>query len=453
MATAKPSKKLQSNALEGKLAALDKVQAVIEFSLDGTVITANENFLKTLGYTLDEIKGQHHRMFCDPAYTRTAEYEGFWAKLRRGDFDAGVYKRIDKNRNDIWIQASYNPVFDGSGKVERIVKFATDVTKQKNLSAEADGKLEAISKAQAMIEFKVDGTVLSANENFLNTLGYTLDEIRGHHHRMFCEPSYTQTPEYEQFWAKLRRGEFDAGVYRRVGKNSKEVWIQASYNPIFDANGKVSKIVKFATNITEQKNKGAEADGKLNAISKAQAMIEFALDGTVIAANENFLKTVGYSLDEIKGQHHRMFCEPAYTQTSEYEGFWAKLRRGEFDAGAYRRVGKNGREVWIQASYNPIFDANGRVAKVVKFATDITEQRQASDELARLMTEVQETMGAVAEGDLTRSIESAYRGGLKTQKSASTPPWKRSGGLFWKFQRPPTRSTGPRQTLLKATRT
>ena len=416
MATARPSKKLQSNALEGKLAALDRVQAVIEFAVDGTVITANENFLKTLGYTLDEIKGQHHRIFCDPAYTRTAEYEGFWTKLRRGEFGAGVYRRIGKNRNDIWIQASYNPIFDASGMVERIVKFATDVTAQKEISAEADGKLNAISKAQAMIEFKLDGTVFSANENFLKTLGYTMDEIRGYHHRMFCEQAYTQTPEYENFWAKLRRGEFDAGVYRRVGKNNKEVWIQASYNPILDANGKVSKIVKFATDITEQKNKAAEADVKLNAISKAQAMIEFALDGTVLTANENFLKTLGYSLDEIKGEHHRMFCESAYTQTSQYEGFWSKLRRGEFEAGSYRRVGKNSKEIWIQASYNPIFDANGRVSKVVKFATDITAQRQEQDELARLMAEVQETMGAVADGDLTRSIVNSYRGGLEDTK-------------------------------------
>ncbi|MDX2022876.1 MAG: methyl-accepting chemotaxis protein [Deltaproteobacteria bacterium] len=278
------------------------------------------------------------------------------------------------------------------------------------------GKLNALDRVQAVIEFSTDGVVLTANENFLKVLGYTLKEIQGRHHRMFCDAAYTQSADYEDFWAKLRRGEFDAGVYRRVGKGNKEVWIQASYNPIIEADGSVSRVVKFATDITEQKNRVAESEGKLNAISKAQAMIEFSLDGNVLTANENFLNVVGYQLSEIQGRHHRMFCDPVYTATPEYEGFWAKLRRGEFDAGVYRRHGKNSKEVWIQASYNPIFDANGKVSKIVKFATDITAQRRAQDELAKLMTEVQETMAAVAAGDLTSSIVGSYRQGLEETK-------------------------------------
>jgi methyl-accepting chemotaxis protein len=276
----------------------------------------------------------------------------------------------------------------------------------------------AIDRVQAVIEFDLDGTVRFANDNFLKTLGYTLDEIRGRHHRLFCEPSYAASVEYEGFWAKLRRGEFDAGIYRRVGKGGKEIWIQASYNPVMDASGRVQKVVKFATEITEQKNRGAEFEGKLHAIDKAQAVIEFALDGTVTSANENFLKTLGYSFDEIRGRHHRMFCDPSYAASPEYQGFWEKLRRGEFDAGSYRRLGKNGKEIWIQASYNPIFDASGRVYKVVKFATDITAQRKSADELAGLMKEVQEVMGGVAAGDLSRVMNGQYRAGLEETKGS-----------------------------------
>ena len=401
-----------------KLQAIDKVQAIIEFNLDGTIITANENFLKTVGYSLGEIQGQHHRIFCDRTYANSSEYVAFWQKLNRGEFDAGQYRRVGKGGKEVWIQASYNPILDANGKVYKVVKFATDITQEKNRNAEFEGKLNAINKAQAAIEFNLDGTIITANENFLNCLGYRLDEVRGQHHRMFCDPAYTSTGEYVAFWQKLNRGEFDAGQYRRVGKGGKEVWIQASYNPILDANGKVYKVVKFATDITQEKNRNAEFEGKLNAINKAQAAIEFNLDGTIITANENFLNCLGYRLDEVRGQHHRMFCDPAYTSTGEYVAFWQKLNRGEFDAGQYRRVGKGGKEIWIQASYNPILDANGKVYKVVKFATDITAQKKAQAELEACMAEAQQSLGALAEGDLTKIMQGTYQGEIDKIKTS-----------------------------------
>ncbi|TKB66550.1 MAG: PAS domain S-box protein, partial [Nitrospira sp.] len=265
----------------------------------------------------------------------------------------------------------------------------------------------ALEKVQAVVEFNLDGTVITANQNFLSTLGYSLDEIKGRHHRMFCETAYSNGADYTNFWARLNRGELDAGVYCRIGKGGKEIWIQASYNPILDANGKVYKVVKFATDITGQKNQSAEFEGKLNAINKAQAVIEFNLDGTVITANENFLKTLGYGLDEVKGHHHRMFCDPADTGSGEYTAFWAKLNRGEFDAGTYRRVGKGGKEVWIQASYNPILDANGKVYKVVKFATDITGQKQAQIEVEKLIAAA--TIGQLTERIKTDQFDGASK--------------------------------------------
>lgn len=356
------------------LGALNSVQAIIEFSPDGTILTANDNFLDALGYTLDEIKGRHHRIFCDPDYASTAEYRAFWEKLGRGEFDTGEYRRIGKGGKEIWIQASYNPVFDESGKAYKVVKFATDITAAKQKNSEFEGKLAALSKSQAVIEFTPDGTILTANDNFLKGLGYSIEEIKGKHHRMFCEDQYASSSEYRAFWQKLAAGEFQAGEFRRFGKGGKEIWIQATYNPIPDASGKVAKVVKFATDITASKLRNADFEGKLTAISKAQAVIEFNMDGSIITANENFLKTLGYTLDEIKGKHHRMFCEDKLVSSSEYRAFWEKLGRGEFDSGEFKRLGKGGKEIWIQASYNPIFDASGRPFKVVKFATDITSQ-------------------------------------------------------------------------------
>ncbi len=195
--------------------------------------------------------------------------------------------------------------------------------------ADMKAQMEAISKVQAIIEFNMDGTIITANDNFLSTLGYSLDEIQGQHHSMFVEPALKNSHEYKAFWERLNRGEFESKEYKRLGKGGKEVWIQASYNPILDLNGKPFKVVKFATDVTEDKLRNADTTGQIEAISKAQAVIEFNMDGTIITANDNFLSTLGYSLDEIQGQHHSMFVEPALKSSHEYKDFWEGLNRGE----------------------------------------------------------------------------------------------------------------------------
>ena len=232
----------------------------------------------------------------------------------------------------------------------------------------------ALNRVQALIEFDLEGIILHANENFLATVGYTLAEVQGRHHAMFCDPEYVKTAEYKDFWARLGRGEYDRGDYKRVGKGGREVWINASYNPIIDADGKAYKIIKFATVITDTKLKNAEYESKVAAMSKAQAVIEFDMTGHVLCANDNFLDVMGYAIDDIRGEHHRMFCEPEYATGSDYKRFWQKLNRGEFDSGRYKRIGNNGKTIWIQATYNPVLDLNGKPYKVVKFASDITAQ-------------------------------------------------------------------------------
>ncbi len=401
----------------GMIAALHRSQAVIEFSLDGRILDANENFCRTVGYSIEEIRGQHHSMFVDAAYRQSHEYRAFWDKLSRGEYDAAQYKRVAKGGREIWIQASYNPILDGAGKPMKVVKFATDITEQRNTFANLEGQLGAIGKSMAVIEFSLDGRIQMANENFLKTLGYSLEEVRGQHHSMFVDPTYRASFEYRAFWEKLGRGEFDAGQYKRIAKGGREIWIQASYNPIVDANGKPLKVVKFATDITEQRNASANFEGQLAAISKSMAVIEFSLDGRIQTANENFLKTLGYSIDEVRGQHHSMFVPPEERASFEYRAFWDKLGRGEYDAGQYKRVAKGGREIYIQASYNPIFDASGKPFKVVKFASDTTEQmmvafrvKEIADIVASASTEMRataESMAGTAEDTTRRASEVA----------------------------------------------
>ena len=422
--TKKPTVKSKQSPSEvkGWLDAINASQAVIEFNLDGTILHANPNFCNAVGYSLDEIKGQHHRMFCEPVYTSTPEYKNFWSKLGRGEFDAGEYKRFGKNQKEIWIQASYNPILNEKGVAYKVVKFATDITAQKLQNADFQGKVNAISKSQAVIEFNLDGTVRWANENFCGAVGYSLNELQGKHHRMFCDPVYAATPAYTQFWDKLARGEFDSGEYKRFSKTGKEIWINASYNPIMDMNGKPFKVVKFASDITEQKLKNAEFQGKVEAIGKSQAVIEFNLDGTIITANENFLSTVGYSLDEIKGKHHRMFCEPSYASTPAYSHFWDKLNRGEFEAAEYKRLGKNGKEIFINASYNPILNAEGKPFKVVKYATDVTELRRViialesmAGGLASSATQLTSMATQMSENAKRTSQDSEYATGISSE--------------------------------------
>ena len=375
--------------LRAQFAAVHKAQAVIEFDLSGTVLTANENFLSVLGYTLEEIKGRHHSMFVEPSYRESADYKQFWLNLNEGKLQAAEFKRIGKGGKEVWIQASYNPIFNAQGKPYKVVKFATDVTARKMKDADYQGQIAAVSKTQAVIEFNLDGTIIDANENFLKTLGYTLNEIKGRHHGMFVEPAYRESAEYSQFWRDLNDGKFQTAEYKRIGKGGKVVWIQGSYNPIFDLNGKPFKVVKFATNITGRKRSE-------EAISHVQAIIEFNLDGTVIAANELFLKTMGYTLDEIKGRHHSMFVDNAYRESGEYQQFWRDLNDGKFQAADYKRIAKGGREVWLQAIYNPIFDGDGKPFKVVKNAIDISARKAAEVALKVTLNTVNQNAQALA---------------------------------------------------------
>jgi methyl-accepting chemotaxis protein len=370
------SKAKLQNAL-AQAAAIGKSQAVIEFEMDGTIITANQKFLGAFGYSLEEIRGKHHGMFVEPAARESTAYREFWASLNRGELQAAQYRRIGKDSREIWIQASYNPILDARGKPIKVIKFATDITAQKIQNLEDAGKIAAMNRAQAMIEFNMDGIIVAANENFLATMGYSLAEIQGKHHSMFVAPADRNSASYREFWVSLNRGDYQAAEYKRIGKGGNEVWILATYNPILNECGKPFKVVKFATDVTQQKLSVADNDGQVAAIRKSQAVIEFRMDGTIQSANQNFLNAMGYTFAEIDGKHHSVFVEPSERDSSTYLEFWQNLNRGQYQAAEYKRIGKAGREIWIQASYNPILDLNGKPFKVVKYATDITAQAMA----------------------------------------------------------------------------
>ncbi|NPU66084.1 PAS domain-containing methyl-accepting chemotaxis protein [Bradyrhizobium sp. 83012] len=319
--------------------------------------------------------------------------------------------KIGKWTFDLVAQPLKNP--DGS-RAGTVVEWSDASVRLQNLDYSA--QVAAIGRSQAVIEFNLDGTIVTANDNFLNALGYSLPEIQGKHHSMFVSPEERDSAAYREFWAALNRGEYQAAEYKRIGKGGKEVWIQASYNPVIDQNGKPFKVVKFATDVTAQKLRNADLAGQIAAISKSQAVIEFELDGTVINANDNFLQALGYTLSEIKGRHHSMFVDPSERDSTAYRNFWAALNRGEYQAAEYKRIGKGGREVWIQASYNPILGLNGKPFKVVKYATDVTRQvltRMGNERVRGMM----ESVAAGAE-ELNASVREISEAMTKSRETA-----------------------------------
>jgi len=270
---------------------------------------------------------------------------------------------------------------NGGGKGNVCQGVTQTKTSSKAHTAELTALVSAIQKSTGMIEFAMDGTVLDANENYLGFVGYSLQDIRGKHHSLFIDEDYKQSPEYAGFWAKLRAGEYQTGEYKRLGQHGQEVWIQASYNPILDSAGHPCKVVKFAVDVTQQKITAADFAGQIAAIAKSNWVVEFGMDGIILTANDNFLAAMGYTLQEIKGKHHEMFLEEGYKRSEEYREFWARIRRGEYQSAAFKRIAKGGREVWIQGSYNAILNWNGQPFKVVKYATDITQRVEAEEKL------------------------------------------------------------------------
>ena len=402
------SEKFKHADFSGQIAAISKVMGVIEFDLKGNILAVNDNFAAVTGYSKQEMIGQHHSMFVAPEYKNSAEYRQFWEMLAKGEAHNGQYKRFGKNGLRIWLQASYNPIFDMDGHPFKIVKYATDITSEKLEQADFSGQIAAIGKVMGVIEFDLKGNILAVNDNFAAVTGYAPEEIIGKHHSMFVSEAYRGSPEYKQMWESLARGQAQDGQYKRFGKGGREIWLQASYNPIFDMDGKPFKVVKYATDITAEKLKYADFSGQIAAIGKVMGVIEFDLKGNILAVNDNFAAVTGYSSQEIIGKHHSMFVSSEYKNSLAYKQLWERLAKGEPDNGQYQRVGKGGRDIWLQASYNPIFDMDGKPFKVVKYATDITAKVR---ETISMKLAVDDVVSHTQTGDLTHRIDTSDKTG------------------------------------------
>jgi methyl-accepting chemotaxis protein len=404
------------NEAEAKIAAINRSMAVIEFDLDGNVLTANENFLKALGYELTEIKGKHHRTFVDPTEAAGDAYKAFWSALRNGVVQDGLFCRITKSGRDIWIQASYMPIVGRSGKPYKVIKFATDVTAQTEQGADNRGQLQAVHKSQAIIEFDLKGNVLTANQNFLNTLGYTLDEIVGRHHKQFVDTAECQSSGYDTFWSRLREGQFQAGEFKRLAKGSRVIWIQASYNPVYDPKGRLSKIVKFATDITaavenrlrrEAVQKSIDVD--LGSIGEAVVSTKEKVVSTVAASNQTSsnmqavaagAEEMAVSVSEISRQTTNALdiSRKAVAQAEETSGIVSGLSVSAEKIGEVIKLINTIAEQTNLLALNATIEAArageaGRgfavVASEVKSLASQTAK--ATDEISRQITEVQKS--------------------------------------------------------------
>ena len=232
--------------------------------------------------------------------------------------------------------------------------------------------MDAIDSNVARIDFTPQGYLLNANNQFLETMGYGLDDVISKHHKMFCEPSYSSSQAYRTFWQQLAEGKSQHDRFKRIRSNGDIIWLEATYFPVKNEKGEVVFITKIASDVTDEVTALEQQTAINTAINKSMATIEFSPDGVITWANDNFLNTVGYSLSDITGKHHKLFCEQSFYD--ENPSFWRELGKGEFKTGRFKRVSKHGQPVWLEASYNPIFDSNGRVVKVIKFASDITER-------------------------------------------------------------------------------
>ncbi|WP_047532672.1 PAS domain S-box protein [Methylotenera sp. N17] len=394
----------QSALFENQLSAINKSTGAIEFSLDGKVTAANDIFLNILGFTLQEAIGMSHSDFVEPEFIKSGEYKKFWEKLNQGESITGQFLRKGKNGKEVWLDATYNPILNAEGKPYKVVKYATDITEQKLKNADFEGQITAIGKSQGVIEIALDGTVLKVNQTYLDMLGYTEGELVGNNVAKVLDPAFASSEAYKTLWNKLVKGGSDIGQYKRIAKDGHEVWIQASYNPIYDLKGNPFKIVNYTMDITQSKLIAADNAGQISGIHKSQGVIEFDLSGKVLSANDIFLKLSGYSESEITGKNHSMFVEPAYRSSNDYRAFWDALNRGEAQVGQVKRIDKAGNTIWMQAIYNPITDMNGKPFKVVKYATDITEQHNNAQTLANAVEETKAIIESAKIGDLSSRV-------------------------------------------------
>ena len=453
--------------------ALNAVLAVYECDLDGTIVHANDYFLRMLGYTLNDVRGKHRRVFSAPGQMEQAVYQAYWDKLKRGEPGSCIYQWVGNSGKEVWVQATGIPMRSLFSKSVKVIEFAMDVTQQQleieELRDELNARIDVMNLTSIVSEADLKGNIVTVNQKYMEISKYSKEELIGNPHSITRHPDMPKEV-FKSMWQTIGRGEMFRGIIKNRAKDGTPYYVDAVIKPILGKNRKPRKYLGVRYDITEQEVARQNMKGILEGVGKAYAAIEFNLDGTVITANDNFLKTLGYRLDEIQGQHHRMFCDSSYTMSAEYTAFWQKLNRGEYEAGVYHRVGKGGKEVWIQATYNPVRDEMGRPFKVVKFATDITEQKRALnkveqlieaaaagklserirseeftgaskeltesinrllDSMSRPLQEAQQVLASLAANDLTRTMTGAYLGEFDQMKASINSMIQNMAQTLW----------------------
>jgi methyl-accepting chemotaxis protein len=396
----------QNSQVLDVIAAIEQTQAVIEFDLQGNVVRANKKFLDLMGYSLEEVRGRPHRMFLSTADAESSEYRAFWRELQAGKPQTREFRRFTKAGEPVWIQATYTPIVRGN-KVQRVIKFATDVTAQVAERARIESQIAAINRAQAVIEFSTDGVILDANENFLSLMGYAIDEIRGQHHRIFVPPAERESKAYAEFWQSLRSGLFQTAEYERIAKDGRSVWIHATYNPILSPEGTVVKVIKFANDITDQVLRNREF--------KILSLVANETDNSIIITDENglvqyvnrgFTRLTGYTLDEIRGKKPGRVLQGEATDPATIALIRESLRERKPIYNEILNYAKSGDPYWISLAINPVFDAHGKIEHFISIQANITATKELSLESEKRFAAVSLSNG-VAEWETSGALVSA----------------------------------------------
>jgi methyl-accepting chemotaxis protein len=402
--------------LQAQIEALHRSQAVCEFAMDGTILSANENFLKLYGYSLSEIQGENHEFLCESEHTRSQEYKNLWRALGRGEFQSGEFQRLGKHGREIWVMGSYNPILDENGRPEKVLQFSMDVSEAR---AELNVRNQIMNLTSIVSEADLRGDILKINEKFIQVSKYSREELIGKPHNTTRHPDMPKDV-FKEMWATIGRGQIFRGIVKNRAKDGTPYYVDACIAPILGENGKPKKYLGVRYDITDAEIERQNMRGIFRAIDSCYAYIEFDIEGNVLTANKNFLETMEYSLESIKGRHHRMFCDQALAGSAEYAQFWPDLRSGKNKSGEFKRVTRNGRELWLQAVYTPVTDETGRVVKVIKIATDVTntvKQRLALVSLLKEVSESTQTLSSASE-ELTANSQQMVANAEETSAQA-----------------------------------
>ncbi|UII18949.1 PAS domain S-box protein [Fulvivirga ligni] len=395
--------------MEGQIRVINSTMATIEFDITGDIREANDNFLKLMEYQKGEIIGKHHGIFVDAEYRESTDYKMFWKRLSQGEAFEGEFTRFTKTGKRVWIKGMYSPIHDQHGKLVKVVKFAYDITQEKeqrlqmsNVAQEVSEQLRIINAAIATIEFDLEGNIKDANDNFLGLMGYKKEEIVGKHHKIFVKKEDVESEKYWDSWKRLGQGESIQGEFERITKKGQKVWIRGVYSTVFDNEGNPVRVIKLAYDITREKLQqmemtyvSKEMSEQMRVINSTLATVEFDLDGTITNANSTFLKLMKYERKEVINQHHRMFVSEEEASTANYRSFWKELGKGANFEGEFKRYNKDGEAIWIKGVYSCIKDNDGNPVRVIKFVYDITEEVKQREKIKREAKSSQEQLRLV----------------------------------------------------------